>query len=486
MSAYPTLKRSTSNHIVAAAVLLPAFMILAALTSCQPSVLHSPSEMSFQPVSFAFPQSDQVKLSNGMVLYLKEDHELPLLNLVALIRTGAVYEPEDKLGLASLTGAVMRTGGTQSLSGDEINETLEFIAASMETGISREVGSASLSVLSKDREIGLDIFADVLMHPVFAQDKVDLAKKKELEAIRRRNDDPQGIAFREFRRILFRGSPRGRVPTLKTVTAITREDMIAFHRKYVHPNAIILGVSGDFKRDEMIRTIEALFAEWKPVEVDIPSIPPQESPPAISVHYAYKDLPQSTIVMGHPVIGKMHPDFFAFEVLNFILGDGGFRSRLMSEVRSNRGLAYSVGSIYNAEADQGLFAAYCFTKSGSTLESIRLMSEIVRSVKEKGISQEELEWAKSSIINSFVFEFTSPSQIVRAQVDIAYDKLPQGFLRTYRDSIMAITVGDVNQVAAKYLQPDRMAVVVVGDGNSFDGQLSTLGTVGEINLDETL
>ena len=261
MSAYRSMKRGTCNRMAAAAVLATAVAFLALIAACQPPALRSPAELPFQPVHFDFPQADPVRLSNGMLLYLREDHELPLLNLVALIRTGSVYEPEDKLGLASLTGTVMRTGGTRTRSGDAINETLEFIAAVMETGISREAGVASLSVLSKDRDVGLDIFADVLMHPVFAQDKVDLAKKKELEAIRRRNDDPQGIAFREFRRILFRGNPRGRVPTLKTVSAITREDMIAFHRHYVHPGAIILGVSGDFRRDDMIRTIEAYRPE---------------------------------------------------------------------------------------------------------------------------------------------------------------------------------------------------------------------------------
>lgn len=485
MKADRQLQRKNNRYAAWAPARTPVILLLAALSACQPSLLSSPAEMVFQPVSFSFPRADRVQLSNGMVLYLKEDHELPLLTMLALIRTGAVYEPEDKLGLASLTGTVMRTGGTQSLSGDEINEKLEFIAASMETAIGREVGSATLSVLSRDREVGCTIFADVLMHPVFAQDKVDLAKKRELEAIRRRNDDPQGIAFREFRKALFRGNPRGRVPTLKTVSAITRDDMTAFHRNYVHPNNVILGVAGDFKRDEMIKTIEALFAAWKPAERDIPSIPLQAAPAATSVQYAYKDLPQSTIVIGHPVMGKMHPDFFAFEVLNFILGDGGFRSRLMSEVRSNRGLAYSVGSVYNAEVDHGLFAAYCFTKSGSTLESVRLMLEIIRNLKEKGITRDELEWAKSSIINNFVFKFTSPAQIVRAQVGIAYDRLPQEFLQTYRDSVMAITIDDVNRVASTYLQPDRMVVTVVGNRNDFDGELSELGTVSEILLDET-
>ncbi|MBP1721504.1 MAG: zinc-dependent peptidase lipoprotein, family [Deltaproteobacteria bacterium] len=280
------LHRRDGKHVMAAAALRLAVLLFAALSACKPPLLPSPADMVFQPVRFSFPQADRVQLSNGMVLYLREDHELPLLNLVALIRTGAVYEPEDKLGLASLTGTVMRTGGTSALSGDEINEQLEFIAASMETGISREAGSASLSVLSKDREIGFRIFADVLMHPVFAQDKVDLAKKKELEAIRRRNDDPQDIAFREFRRTLFRDNPRGRVPTLKTVSAVTREDMIAFHRTYVRPNTMILGVSGDFKREEMIGTIERLFAGWEPAGVDMPSIPVQEAPAKTHILYA--------------------------------------------------------------------------------------------------------------------------------------------------------------------------------------------------------
>ncbi len=171
--------------------------------------------------------------------------------------------------------------------------------------------------------------------------------------------------------------------------------------------------------------------------------------------------------MGHITIGKSDPDFFPLTVVNFIIGGGGFKSRLMSEIRSNRGLAYSVGSIYSAEVDYGIFAAYCFTKSDTTLESITLIKEILEQVKKEGISVEELEWAKSSIINNFIFEFTSPFQIVDKRVAIAYNKLPKEFLETYRERIMAITVDDVNRVAADYLHPDRMVLVVVGNERRF-------------------
>ena len=259
------LKRSEGKNDTSAGVyclgiqLIVAVLVFCVLGSCAPALLKHPVELSYEPLEFPFPQAEQVTLSNGIELYLLEDKELPLVNLVALVRTGSVYEPPDKAGLASLTGTVMRTGGTGSMSGNEINEKLEFIAGSVETSIDREVGSASLSVLKKDLDMGLAIFADVLIQPAFSPDKVELAKQKKVEAIRRQNDDPQGIAFREFRRMLFDNGPRGRVPTLETVASISRDDMVAFHREYFHPNNIIMGVSGDFERDEIIKKLETLF-----------------------------------------------------------------------------------------------------------------------------------------------------------------------------------------------------------------------------------
>ncbi len=172
--------------------------------------------------------------------------------------------------------------------------------------------------------------------------------------------------------------------------------------------------------------------------------------------------------------------------MNFILGGGGFNSRLTSEIRSNRGLAYSAGSFYRAEVDYGLFGAYCFTKSASTVECINVILEIIDNVKREGISQQELEWAKSSIINNFIFEFNSSAQIVGRRASIAYDKLPKGFMETYRERIAAVTIDDVNTVAEKYLHPDRAVLMVVGNSDKFDGSLNEFGNVTVIPLEETL
>jgi predicted Zn-dependent peptidase len=483
------VKRGNANDIrkcCGVIQLIVLLMVFCLVNSCKPSLLKHPSHLSFKPLEFPFPQAEQVKLSNGIELYLLEDNELPLINLVALVRTGSVFEPADKAGLAALTGTVMRTGGTSSLSGDEINEKLEFIAGSVETGIGREVGSASLSVLKKDINLGLTIFADVLRAPAFSPDKVELAKQKKLEGIRRQNDNPQSIAFREFRRALFDDGPRGRVPTVETVSRIAREDMIAFHKQYFYPNNIIMGVSGDFKRDEIVQKLETLFKSWEPGTLNFPGLALPAERQAKSVYYAQKDLPQSTIIMGNFTADKTHPDYFPFTVLNYVIGGGGFTSRLMSEIRSNRGLAYSVGSIYRAETDYGLFATYCFTKSESTLESINLISGILEKVKNEGITQEELDLAKSSLLNSFIFEFTTPFQIVNKQVAIAFDNLPKDFLEIYRERLTEVTLEDVNTVAQRYIHPDRMLLVVVGNSDNFDGPLNQWGPVEEITLKEIL
>ena len=268
--------------------------------------------------------------------------------------------------------------------------------------------------------------------------------------------------------------------------ALSRDDMVDFHREYFHPNNIIIGVSGDFERDAIINKLETLFKGWEPRTLSFPALKLPADREGKSVYFAHKDIPQSTIIMGSFALNKTHPDYFPFSVLNFIIGGGGFTSRLMSEIRSNRGLAYSVGSIYRAEIDYGLFATYCFTKSESTLESITLISEILKQVKQEGITPEELERAKNSILNNFIFEFTTPFQIVNKQVAIAYDNLPKDFLETYRERITAVTADDVNMVAQKYLHPDRMLLVVVGNEEDFDGPLSQWGPVEVISLEETL
>lgn len=441
-----------------------------------------PGDMVFKPSTFSPSKGERIVLNNGVVLYILEDHELPLFNLSAIIRTGAIYDPPEKVGLAELTGKVMRTGGTHSMTPDEINDQLEFIAASAETNIGRESGSASLSVIKKDIDVALKVFADILMNPIFDQEQLDLAKKQEIEVIRRRNDKSDSIAFREFRRLLYKDNPRGRIPTVKSISAITRADLVEFHNRFFRPQNVLLAASGDFERDKVIKKIEKAFEGWEKTRISIPKVPPPSYPSEKSINYAFKDVPQSTIVSGHLAVRKTHPDYYPFRVLNFILGEGGFNSRLTSEIRSNRGLAYSVGSFYRGGLEYGVFAVMCRTKSATTYQAMSLIYKIIKEVRENGVTEKELRWAKESIINKFIFSFTSSASIVNQQMHLEYDGMPEDFLERYQENISKVTLGDIGRVARKYLHPDRSVLVVVGNGKDFDKPLSEFGEVHKIEL----
>ncbi len=464
---------------------LSLMMITIMITGCLAGggkTSQHPRDMVFTPLTFSPPKGERVELDNGLILYVMEDHELPILNLSVIIRTGSIYEPTDKVGLAKLTGKVMRIGGTHSMTPDELNHQLEYIAGSVETSIGRESGHASLSVMTKDIDLGLKIFADVLMNPIFDQEKLDLAKKQELEAIRRRNDNPDSMAFREFRRLVYKDNPRCRISTIESINAITRADLVEFHDRFFGPENMMLAVSGDFQRDEIVKGIKNAFVGWKKTQRTIPQVLPPSYASETIINYAFKDVPQSTIVSGHLAVKKAHPDYYPFKILDFILGGGGFNSRLISEIRSNRGLAYSVGSFYRADIEYGVFAVICQTKSATTYEAISLIYEIIRELKENGVTEKELNWAKESIVNKFIFSFTSSNSIVGQQMRLEYDNLPQDFLERFQRNISGVTLQDIKRVAREYLHPDRSVVVVVGNSKDFDRPLSELGEVHEIEV----
>ena len=444
-------------------------------------LLKPPSELSFKPIQFSPPEPVRYELKSGMVVYLLEDHEVPVVNITSRIRTGSIYEPKEKAGLAELTGIVMRTGGTRSMGGDAIDEELEFMAASISISIGSQSGGASLTVLTKDVDRALRIYSDIIMHPVFEQEKFDLAKKAKLEELRRENDDPEELSFREFKKIIYRGNPRGNFPNPASVQKITREDLAVFHRHYFYPDRIIIGVSGDFSSQEMLDKLERVLGNWGRAKETLPSIPPPSSQ-AGSVNLVSKDLPQSVIILGHLTVPKNHPDYYPFSLLNFILGGGGFNSRLTMEIRSNRGLAYSVGSFYRGDIDYGVFGAYCFTKPSSTRLSHDLILKTMKEIRDAGITEGELKWAKDSILNNFIFSFTSSHKIVVETIDLEYNHLPADFLKTYQGKISQVTRADVERSARSYLHPEDAILLIVGNESAFDKPLTDLGKVNRIKL----
>ena len=430
------------------------------------------------------PEIERVTLPNGMQLFLLEDHELPLISVLARIRTGSIYEPAEKIGLASITGTVMRTGGTRSKTGDEIDEELERIAASVETGIGLNSGQASMSVLKEDVDTGLAILADVLMNPAFREDKIELAKVQHRSSIARRNDFVASIAGREFDKLIYGSdSPYGWHTEYATIESISRDDLVAFHKKFYHPNNVMLAAWGDFDAEQIIKKIEQAFKDWKKADVELPKRPQVRYEYRPTVNVIHKDdLNQANIRLGH-IGGLMNdPDYFALIVMNRVLGSG-FTSRLFRNVRSREGLAYSVFGFYSANYDfPGVFYVGCQTKSESTVHAIRAMVREVEKMTESEVTDEELAIAKEGYLNSFVFNFDTKGEIVNRLMTYAYFGYPEDFLQKTKENIEKVTKADVLRVARRHLRPDKMQILAVGRPQDFDEPLSVLGTVNEIDI----
>lgn len=463
-------------------LMLVSLLALPLLASAQAK---RPDEIWFPPLrEFDIPKPKRVELPNGMVLMLLEDRELPLINATVFVRTGAVLEPEDKIGLASLTGTVLRSGGTTSRAPEEINDFLENRAASIETGIGTSSGSASLNVLKDDFPEVLELFVDILRNPRFDEMRLMIAKNQVNSMIARQNDDPMGIMSREFTELIYGGeSPYARRATYATVANISREDLIEFHGKYFHPNNFVMGIVGDFDADKMAEKITEAFGAWEagPAAPELVGNYKQRVEPA--VYYIPKeDMTQSGIVMGH--LGMRHddPDYFAVKVLNEVFS-GGFAARLFSRIRSDQGLAYSVrGAVGSSWDHDGIFRMSMTTKVGTTGEGIEALIREARNLGTEPPTEEEVERARESILNSFVFNSDSSSDVLGQQLVFEYYGYPLDWLDRYQQAIREITVEDVRRAAEKHLHPDKMAILVVGPSEGHDRPLTDFGPVSEIDI----
>lgn len=477
---------STKRHGIALVIAALCTLWLAFPACAGDVTLEDPRKMSFKPVEFSPPEPERLVLDNGMVLYLLEDHELPLVTITAVLRTGGWLDPSDKVGLAALTGAVMRTGGGGGLNAEQIDEELEQLAADLSLFIGREGGSASLDILKKDFPRGLHILAGLLRRPVFEPARVELAKLQAIEGIRRRQDHPGSVVSREFVKQLYGPDhPSAREATLESVTAITRDDLVSFHQRTVHPNGIILGVTGDFEKADMIAKLKEVFGDWEKGDVPELTIPdaPEKAAGSSIVRFVDKETSQTHLRVGHLSIRESDPDYVALAIANDILGGSSFRSRLFNDVRTKRGLAYSVGSRLNAGThDQGVWLMRAETKLPSTQEVISRFIVNMERMRNEHVTDEELAEAKEAYVNSFVFAFSSTSAIVNRLVELEYDGLPRDFLQQLRSRVVALTKEDLLAAAKKHFHPDRLTIVAVGPGEALPKMLSGFGEVQEIKV----
>ena len=433
---------------------------------------------------FKIPKPTLFTLENGLQVFLMENHELPLIQVVARVHTGANYEPADKTGLAGLMGTVQRTGGIPGMTGDQIDDFLAARAASVETGVGEDAGFATMDCLKQDFDDVFRVYGEVLRHPAFAEDKLDLAKVGVTAQIARRNDDVGEIASRELTRLVYgTNSPLARNTEYATIGAVKRADVVAWHEKYYLPNAIILGVVGDFDSAEMRKKIEAAFGAWPKGADFVPPPVPYRKEPTPGFYLVEKsDVNQANIVFGHLGIEVSNPDYFAVQVMNEVLG-GGFGSRMFSNVRSQKGLAYNVyGSLGAGYYQPGLFRAGLQTKSATATKAIDAVQAEIKGIIDNPPSVEELKRAKDSILNSFVFHYDSKRKILSQQLTYAFYGLPPDYLEQYRANIEKVSGDDVARVAKAYVHPDQLVVLIVGNSAEFGPGLTALGKMIPVDI----
>lgn len=440
---------------------------LCAAAAAADSRLIPPDKIVYPKLEFALPKAERAVLENGIILYIMEDNELPVVNINALFRTGSIHDSAGKEGVAEIAAYVMRTGGTKKLTGEEIDRRLDFLAASVSFSMAADHATGNLSVLSKDIGEALDYFSQMVIAPAFEKKKLTIAVQLKSEDLRRLQDNPQRLAFREFNRLIYQNDARGRLPTQKSLNAITRCDLAGFHQRFFHPQNAMFAVSGNITREQAISLFVRHFGAWKKDRAADDPPPPRQSF-APGLYYLHKDIPQSTIVAGQFAPGKHHADYYAFSVLDFIAGSGGFNSRIFDAVRNNEGLAYSAGSFYRARPSFGVFGTYAFTKTSSTMQALSLINTTLDDIRAKTITARELNWARQSIINGFIFSFTGSEQIAWQQMRNEFEKMPPDYLDLYRDKIENITLADLHRLANTYLDKTKNVVLILGDSKNFD------------------
>ena len=428
-----------------------------------------PEQIAFKPLAFEVPRTRDFKarLKNGTPVYLAADPEgVPFVRMRVFIRGGSYLEPRGKEGLAALAGMEMRAGGTASLPAEALDERLEVLAGSISTGLGDTSGFASMEFMEKDLKEGLDLFLQVLAHPAFAQDRLQLAKEDLLQGLMARNDKTEAIAEGELPRLL-NGEDHftSALVTGASLKAITREDLVAFHARLLHPENLAISISGKFRKEAMLDLLNRTVGALKPgpaAKVS-PKVPGPDFQRRPGIYLMDKDVPQSLVRFALPGLRRTDPDWHAALVMNQILGGSGFTSRLMKKIRSDEGLTYGIGTRLGDGAFwTGNWSGSLQTKNRSVAFALRLILAEIDHLKTQQVSPEELAVIKDSIVQAFPATWGRKSQVVNS---FALDNLmgwPEDWWADYREKIQAVTAAEVQRVARKVLDPGRLVILVVG------------------------
>ncbi len=476
------MKMRHCTALFAAALLCSAFAMAQETTVVVPpdvKKVQPPEPWMKIPVPPLHPfhpeQPIRIELKNGLVILLEPDHELPFINGTINIRGGSRDVSVGKSGLIDLYGESWRTSGTATQSGDQLDDILEAKAAKVETDGDLDSTSVSWSCLTKDEDLVFGIAVDLLEHPAFNDQKLKLAQQQAIAGIVRRNDDASGIAQREAGMLVYgKDSPYARQPEISTVMSVTVDDLKAWHAKTVFPNNMIVAVEGDFDPAAMEKTLRAAFEElprgeaWPKPGGEFPG----PKPGVYSVNKP--DVDQSNIWIVGLGTERRNPDFYALAVMNEIFS-GGFGSRLFQDVRTKQGLAYAVFGGYGASYDHpGMFYTAASTKSETTVKTTQAMLEEIHELKTKPFTPAELASAKDQLLNSFIFRYDTKEKVLASATELEFYGYPADFLTKYRAGIEAVTLADLERVANKYIDPSKLAILVVGNESQYETPLTAL------------
>jgi zinc protease len=451
-----------------------------------------PSELTYPPLKYdpPSPKAFRTIIAGNIRAYIEEDHSLPLFNITAQLNFGDIYVPKDKAGLTNLLSETLIKGGTAGREGSAIEDRLDFLGGSLSFRAGERTSQLALSVLSKDLDEGLQLFFDVLRNPAFRETEVNLARARLVEQLRQSNDQPSMVLNREYERLLYGDQPLTWQPTKATYEGITAADLKNVQARYFVPGNVILAVSGDFSKADLMAKIEKLSAGWKNHTIKFPALVKTFPAPEPGVYFIQKAINQGYISLGHLGLEDTNPDYFAVQVMNFILGGGSFTSRITTKVRSDEGLSYNQGSRFTYRwGFPGTFSGYVQTKSATVGYAISLILDEVNRIRKEPVGDAELETAVNYYLESFADGFQTPQGTMSSFANLEMTGKPLDYYSTYRDKIKAVTKARIQQVARKYLLPEKVVIMIVGDwdpcnkgGDKWSGPLDKLGKVHRIAL----
>ena len=402
--------------------------------------------------------------ANGMTVLVLEQHFLPIVEIHALIKTGSAQDPPEKAGLANLTASLLDEGTTTRTS-KQLAEQIDFVGGSLEVKAGEDFTTASMRVLKKDTELGFTLLADMLMHPSFPKQELERVRAQIIGEITSDNDDPGHVAMKAFNQMVFRNHPY-RWPTNgmeETLGKITLADVQGFYAKEYLPNQTILTVVGDVTAEQATTLIQTYFGPWKKGAVQARTTKKPSAIEKKTVQLIEKDLTQSTIVLGHGGISRTNPDYYAVLVMNHILGAGGFSSRLMDSIRDKQGLAYGIMSHYDARSMPGSFWVSLQTRTEATNQAIAGVLSEMKGIRDAAVTDQEISEAKSFLMGSFPLRLDSTAKLAQVLAQLEFFGLGLDYFSQYPKWIERVTKEDVQRVAKQYLDPQRYALIVVGN-----------------------